>query len=516
MEATREALMNAEIAFSNNQLNEALEWYQKVLDETPDDIYVLSRAGAICVPLGKFEDALTYFERAKNLDPENGDNYFNCANACFFNKDSVSAFSNYVEAERLGCSDDVAPRLYYQMALLCSMRQDIKSSLAYFAKCEAADKDGMLAISPDTISEKLKLFMALQDYDNAERCAAQLVAIQPTDFKHYMVYYSILMAHKKFSSAKKVLENAGQYAELTENDQFVLALQRAALLMAQGDANDGQGYSKAINLLENLCASDDLTDEQNYQAVITLSEAYLKAELYDKAISRLYSVLSPKAEKDSTNTVSVAEFHELSDDEIERLVQQDIDRIQEKIDCGEIDDSLGTYATIEYDEEGNERHVYDDSVFSSLKTSDTATKEESPDPQKSNSDEMTLAFREKIYFTLLSAFLGKDDFSNASKYANILKHSENKYYAYYGLYISTLAELKINGKTSEVEHKYAEAIAFFRNRSFEDHSDSLASVFRARLYVEQGKTEKAREIAHLLSEEDRQAVLDYVDNYPAN
>ena len=104
MDTVKESLMNAEIAFSNKQYETALDWYKKVLKEKPDDLYVLSRAGAICVPLGKFEEAMTFFGRAQKLDPENGDNTFNFANACFFNKDHGKAFALYVEAEKLGCS----------------------------------------------------------------------------------------------------------------------------------------------------------------------------------------------------------------------------------------------------------------------------------------------------------------------------------------------------------------------------------------------------------------------------
>jgi hypothetical protein len=74
-----------------------------------------------------------------------------------------------------------------------------------------------------------------------------------------------------------------------------------------------------------------------------------------------------------------------------------------------------------------------------------------------------------------------------------------------------LIELKINGRSSDVERKYAETIAFFRNKTFENPNDVLASVFRARLYAEQGKFEKAKEIAILLSEDDRNSILNYIE-----
>ena len=118
-----------------------------------------------------------------------------------------------------------------------------------------------------------------------------------------------------------------------------------------------------------------------------------------------------------------------------------------------------------------------------------------------------------MYFTLLSAYLGKDDFKLVAEYANILKNSSNKYYSYYGIYTLALAERKLCGSSAQVERQYAEAIAFFRNKSFEDPKDSLASIFRARLYTEQGSIEKAKEIANMLSEADKKSILQYIEEH---
>ena len=113
----------------------------------------------------------------------------------------------------------------------------------------------------------------------------------------------------------------------------------------------------------------------------------------------------------------------------------------------------------------------------------------------------------------MTAYMCKDDYAKAIEIANTLKHSETRFYAHHGLYTATALKMKQEGYTDRVQAEYAKALAYFKARSFEDPSDSLAQVFRARLYVEQGKNYKAREIANLLSENDRQAVLRYVDSY---
>ena len=509
MEEAKNCLLYADIAFSNKQYIEALAWYRKALEITPDNIYALSRAGALCVSMGRFEDALAFFGRAKTLDPDNGDNAFNYGNACFFNKDNVKAFEMYVEAEKVGCSDDVKPRLYYQMALLCSMRQDIKSALLYFRKCEESDKSGMISLNPDLISEKLKLYMVQEDFTNAEKCAAQLVAINPTDFKGYMVYFSILMAHKSYDAAEKLLADAEKYAELSEENSFALMMQVAALNVTKGDNEN------AIRVLEERKRKGDLADEQLSQLLLALAEAHSKNGSYDVAISLLQSMLTGHAyaRPDSVECEQIEPVGELTPFELDDMIQHDVEEIQDGIASGRIDADLiagniDFYVT--YDEEGDLVHYYDELAL----VLDENTSSENDDPVQApvGRYELPKELREKVVFTLLSCHLAKDEFAAAQKLANVLKHSENKYYGYFGLYTSTMAERKLTGDSDVANRKYAEAIAFFRNRSFADATDTLACIFRARLYAEQGKYEKAAEIAQLLSDADKEAVMVYIES----
>jgi tetratricopeptide (TPR) repeat protein len=505
MHDIKELLTNAEIAFANKQYDTALSWYQKVLEVTPDNIYALSRAGAICVPLGKFEEALLYFGRAMKLAPDNGDNAFNYGNACFFQKDYVKAFDLYVQAEKTGCSDDVKPRLYYQLALLCSMRQDIKSALVYFRKCEESDKTGAISLNPDLISEKLKLYMILKDYPNAETCAAQLVAINPTDFRNYMVYFSLLMAHKRYPEAEKLLGDAQKYATLTDENRFSLLMQTAALQNVKGD------HKEAIRILEERKKAGGLTGDQLSQLLLALSEAHSKNGDQDKAIRLLQGMLGGAAYRQPAAAPAgrTVPAHDLTPEELEEMIRQDMDSIQEKIDSGEIDADMGLYAIADYDEEGNLVHYYDVRAFGSAAPA-AGAKAEPVRPAAQSTYQLPTKLRETVVFTLLTCHLAKDEFAPAQKLANALLHSDNRYYHYFARYTAALTERKLTGNSDAANRKYAEAIAFFRNKTFSDATDTLASLFRARLYAEQGKYEKAGEIANLLSDTDRQAILDYI------
>ena len=516
MDEIKEYLMNAEIALENRQYNAALAGFNKVIELNPNDVYAYSKAGAICVALGRFEEALSHFAKAVELDPRNGDNAFNYGNACFFNRDFGKAFSMYVEAEKLGCSDDVRVRLYYQMASLCSVRQDIDSALIYFRKCEESDSSGMIAMNPDLISEKMKLHMMRKDYAEAEKCAERLVAAAPTQFKGYMVYFSILMAAKRYDVAQKVLDDAGRYATLTDADAFALVQQKAAILVAKaeiGAMDRATAGREAESLLYGYAVGHQLSQEQTVQLRMLMAEIRSKTGAADRAINLLEELLygAKKTATPATPAAAPAELsEELSTEDIEEMVQRDMERIQEQIDSGELGDDLGMYAEVDYDEDGVEIRIYDDENLNGRAPRGEQEPEE-PELAAPARLRLSAADREKAQFLLLTCHLERDDFAAVSKLARALKASENKYYRYYGIYTEALADRKLTGDSASAQRKYAEAQAFFRSRTFADKKDALASVFRARLYAEQGQFAKALEIAELLSDADRKAVCDYIE-----
>ena len=260
-------MTNGETAFSNEHYDLALEWFQKAIKENPNDTDALTKAGTVCVPLEKFDDAFTYFQKAVEINPENGDFIFNLGNAYFFHGEYGKALELYAEAERKGCSKEAKPRLYFQMALLCSLRQDVKSSLANFKKYEDADPTGMAALNPDAISEKIKLYMMIEDYENAAKCAVQWIAVSPTEMRGYMVYFSILMAQQSYDKAEQVLNDVEKYAELDEDDQLNIQAERVAFLAAKSDVDPehAEAYlQEAYDLMVNLKKIAPASKQQDF------------------------------------------------------------------------------------------------------------------------------------------------------------------------------------------------------------------------------------------------------------
>lgn len=512
-----EAMINAETAFSNKNYALSLEWIRKALEEKPDDLKALSRAGTVCVPLDKFDESFEYFKRAMELNPENGDNAFNLGNAYFFHGNYCKALELYAEAEIKGCSNEAKPRLYYQMALLCSIRQDVKAALANFQKYENADKSGTVAISPDVISEKIKLYIMAKDYDNAAKCAVQWIAVAPTELRSYMVYFSILMAKQDYDTAEKIISDAEKYAELDDNTRFTLKAERVALLVAKSDSDSANAVShlqEAYNLIYSI--KEHVPIKQKNELTLTLAEVCMKMARYQEAIDIASSLLPNDSVKHFEIQHQEMPYEELDEAEIEAMVEEDMQSIDDRIASGEIDENAGEYAEVYYDEDGNPIREYPDGMFD--ETSETIQEESRLDGQnlQGETEQPKADYYDRLYFILLSCYATIEDYTNAHKFGGLLKHSENIYYSYFGRYTEAFSAKKLSEISTEfskdsAEKAYAETISFFRSKMLQNSSNNFAVIFRARMYAESGKFVKAEEMANLLTLDDKEAVMSYID-----
>ena len=111
---------------------------------------------------------------------------------------------------------------------------------------------------------------------------------------------------------------------------------------------------------------------------------------------------------------------------------------------------------------------------------------------------------EKANFIKLSCYMGIENYDEANKYITPLKNSENIYYNYFAVYCASFIASK-QAKVDETKKELAEAnynlaIAYFKNKTFENPGDIFSLIFRARLYAENAKYFKAEEIIELFPE----------------
>lgn len=511
-----EAMINGETAFSNENYALALKWFRKALEENPNDQRALLRAGTVCVPLDKYEESFEYFQKIMELDPEKGDNAFNLGNAYFLRGDHAKAFEMYADAEVRGCSANVKSRLYYQMALLCSMRKDVKAALLNFKKYEDSDRTGMASLNPDVISEKVKLYMMVNDLENAAKYAVQWITVSPAELRTYMVYFSILMAGKKYAAAEQVLAEAEKYAELDDDSAFKLKNERIKLLIAKADnSNDGQPLlEQAYNITNSFIETADVSKQKELK--LELAEICMKLSKYKEAIEIAEPLLQEPDVKNYEIEHHDVPYEELDDAEIEAMAEEDMQIIEDKIVAGEIDESIGEFAEVYYDEEGNPVRDYPEGMLDTEADAEIKEEVEASAEKTEAVVDTKPEFYDKLYFILLSCYAAVEDYANAYKLGGILKHSNNAYYSYFGRYTEAFSVKKLSVSSDkfskeDADKYYAETIAFFRNRMLKGVNNNFAVIFRARMYAESGKFVKAEEMANLLVLDEKTKVMSYIE-----
>lgn len=530
IEAYKEAVANADMAFANGKYENAVSWYDKALAEAPDDEYCLSKAGTSLVSMSQFDKAFGYFQKAVDANPNNGDNVFNLANAYFFAGDIPKAMENYTAAELMECSDDVKARIYYQMALMCSIKQDYRSALINYQKYEDADPTGQAALDTDIISDRVNIYIQLEDFDNALKYTLKWLNLAPSDLNCYIVYFNLLTATQDFEKALRVLDDAEKYAVTNENDKYAVDVSRANLYInAAGTEFDKNGdfNEKAYELMNELIVGEVGDQESKNELVLGLGELCISMGKADEAI-QLMQMLTESDEPDTNVDTSMPQPAAVDTTppdpaEIDAMMTADMAAMEARVASGEISEDLGDQVPVNYDENGNEIREYPDGIFGTdeegyqlpnFKGVDMAAALEQ---EKEEALAAKRAFMSRVNYTLLTCYAFKDDFENTLKYARIVKNTpDNTYYSFFGRYSEAYAirQLAKQGKgftKEEADRKYNEEIAFFRSEMLKANEDSAyALIFRTRMYAEQGKYSKAEELAELMSDEDKKTLFDYI------
>lgn len=523
IEVYKEAISNADLAFSNGKYENAVTWYDKALAEAPQDEYALSKAGTALVSMNKFDEAFGYFQRAVEADPENGDNVFNLANAYFFSGDIPQAIENYTKAEMLKCSDDVKARIYYQLALMCGIKQDYKSALINYEKYEAADPTGQAALDTDLIADKVNIYVQLEDFDNAIKYTLKWLNLSPAELRCYIIYFNLVMATEDFAKASSILDDAMKFAVNTPEEKYAVDLSRANWYVnaAGSSLDDGSFQQKAYDLMNELIVSEVGTPDQKNELVLALGEVCIAMNKIDEAIG-LMEMLTEKPEEAAPAPAAPAEQRDLSPEEMDAMMTADMAAMEQKVASGEISEDIGGNVPVNYDENGLPVRDYPDGMFEDedgfkmpeLKGVDMEKlMQEDDEAEKAAQEE----FRARVGFMLLTCYAYKEDYNKTLYYARQIKDTPNNvYYSFFGRYSEAFAMMQLAKKgegftKEEADRKYAQEISFFRSEMLKANENSAyALVFRTRMYAEQGKFTKAEELAELMGDSEKAALAEYI------
>ena len=121
---------------------------------------------------------------------------------------------------------------------------------------------------------------------------------------------------------------------------------------------------------------------------------------------------------------------------------------------------------------------------------------------------------EKANFIKLICYFGSKAYAKAMDFVPMLKTSKNEQYNYFATYADAFITRKLAevdaSQAENAESKYNNAIAFFNHKAFTNPLDLFATIYRARLYAENGKYCKAEEFIKVLPEALKEELHKYV------
>ena len=539
-EFVKECIANAKVAMNNSKFETAKKCLEPAYEKSPKDPEVLRMLGGVCALNGDLEESLKYYSENLALAPENGDNHYLVGNAYFLTAQYNKSVEAYTAALNKGCTEEILPKVYYQLGLICSIKGDRKAALVHFQQYEDTDPTGTVALDQKFLTERIRLYLQESDAVNALKYAQILLNIKPDEFKYYGLCFSLYMADGKYEEAEKMLEKAGTYSKLGYEEKMTLYSEKIAMYseMSENIPDKKEEYLKnAVLVIREALAQKDISVTNRSELRLVEAEMYYKAGRYSISCDLANELVSEK---------ELARVPEIPMHDEQKLIQSRNGELQKSFTGESIFDNevsaeikrISTDTRAANSVLGESEELLREAVNGATPTVTAANGNESAaeSPEAAlvrnmlnrigsvNNSEFRIMpageFNDRLNHLLVNCYLEADDYPFAEKYASVLKKSSTIKYANFGYYVEALCARKLadEGKKDKAvaDDLYNRAIARFKKQMFENAADSSAAMFRARLYAENGKYDMAEQIAAMLDDPTMRSLNEYISECRKN
>jgi len=285
-----ELLAKAEEAYDNRDLETALEYYLLVYEQVKDDVWLLITIALLCDELGKYDDAITFYEEALQIDATNPITYYGLAIVYENLKDYDKAISYYKEAIAYW------PEYTEAHFFLANLYDDIgETNLAIYHYQQAIESDPKYFFAYLNLGS---VYENLNENEQALECFEQALKLRKDN---HLLYYNFGVVYRKLNrieesikAYEKCLEIEPTYANAYLNlallyKDFYHDLDKAIEIYSQGL----QYHPFHTVLLYNraccyaLLKLDDLA-LQDLKKVIELDPSFRDYILVDDELSNLH------------------------------------------------------------------------------------------------------------------------------------------------------------------------------------------------------------------------------------
>ncbi len=213
------------------------------MNETTLQVLDLNRQAAMLIQVGNVDEASKKLDQAIEIDPmipdtyrnygdlymvredyaeaknsykkailieKNGLYYFLYGNACFMTDDFHEGLKYYNLAVEAGYDDD---EMMFFMGLAYERANDEMTALRYYNKALLKNPS-----RPDYMVKQIEMMIRLEDYENAEKAADEMIVVVPDNYEGYHYKTSLLLKREAFDEAvsfsKKAADKFPEDADL--------------------------------------------------------------------------------------------------------------------------------------------------------------------------------------------------------------------------------------------------------------------------------------------------------------
>ncbi|NLP13961.1 MAG: tetratricopeptide repeat protein [Clostridium sp.] len=183
-----------------NKYEEAITYFNKAQQENPMLVDTYFNLGTAYASMENYDEAKVQFEKILLIDKNNPMAYFHLGNISFMKNDFNKGIENYNKA--VSCGYD-GSQLYYNLGLVYEEMDNIPMAIRNYNKAIAKEP-----LRPDFRLKKASLYIQTKKYDEAMEALEELNNYCPDVFEGYHLRFEIYCAQEKYDEAEKLINKA--------------------------------------------------------------------------------------------------------------------------------------------------------------------------------------------------------------------------------------------------------------------------------------------------------------------
>lgn len=475
-------ISEAKLFFYNGELDKALEFTDKAIQEQPnnEDAYLL--AGQISLSLADANAAAKYFSDLVRINSR-GDYYYLLGQAQAMNSDGMNAIVNFERAIQKGCSPENKGKIYKIMAMLNVEMGNFEDGLKNIENASV-----FVDLDLDLIKSRFLCYSGLEDFKNAVAACNQMKLISPSSYEAYSMSFEILMKLEMYDEAERELNRA--FRSIKPLPQMYFDDQVKFLLTTE--AQNGKEpfndelihkvlkvYAKALDNLYNTSSDFD----SMFSVILRGAQAYLQIKDGHNALRLARCLLDIPSSYIRREPLLESKLK--TEEELEELYNSEF---------------FATLGTLSFDERTEEFEKLKERLTPLDKISqgamDRTQKNEANISYKLSDDQ-----KEVIWGVELSAYDLLHEYESEMKVAECLQGSNNTNSSYLGKYSILRCQ-----KFLECENwrkNYENAVGFWKNRRLVNPDDLLALPYQIRCLIDLGRFDEAERLIEKLPADNK-------------